>query len=51
MRDIVAETGAYPTHDCAETVVGCLAKPLDKYAGDYKEIADKVWEEEYVPKE
>jgi MoaA/NifB/PqqE/SkfB family radical SAM enzyme len=51
LRDIVAETGAYPTHDGAETIISCLAIPLDKYASEYKEIADKVWEEEYVPKE
>ncbi len=51
LRDIVAETGAYPTHEGAETIVGCLARPLDKYAGDYKKIADKVWVEEYVPEE
>ncbi len=51
LREIVAETGAYPTHDGAETVIGCLAKPLDKYADDYKKIADKAWEEEFEPKE
>jgi MoaA/NifB/PqqE/SkfB family radical SAM enzyme len=51
LRDIVAETGAYPTHDGAETIIGCLARPLDKYASEYKKIADKVWEEEYIPEE
>ncbi|MBC7332883.1 MAG: radical SAM protein [Actinobacteria bacterium] len=51
LREIVAETGAYPTHDGAETVVTCLAKQLDEYAEEYKEIADKAWEEEYVPQE
>ncbi len=51
LRNIVAETGAYPTHDGAESIVGCLAKSLDKYAVDYKEIADKAWEEDYVPEE
>ena len=51
LRDIVAETGAYPTHEGAETIISCLAGPLDKYASDYKKIADKVWEEEYVPQE
>lgn len=51
MREIVAETGAYPTHDGAETIIGCLAKPLDKYASDYKKIADRAWEEEYEPGE
>ena len=51
LRDIVAESGAYPTHDGAETVIGCLAKPLDKYASEYKEISDKAWDEEYIPVE
>jgi len=51
LRDIVAETGAYPTHSGAEGVITNLAKQLDDYAHSYKEIADKVWEEEYVPKE
>lgn len=51
LREIVAETGAYPTHDGAETLITCLAKPLDEYAAKYKEIADKVWKEEYLPQE
>ncbi len=51
LRDIIAETGAYPTHDGAETIIGCLARSLDKYASEYKKIADKVWEEEYIPEE
>ena len=36
LRDIVAETGAYATHEGAETVVGCLARPLDEYADKYR---------------
>ena len=51
LRDIVAETGAYPTHPGAEGVITDLAKQLDDYSRSYREIADKVWEEEYVPKE
>jgi MoaA/NifB/PqqE/SkfB family radical SAM enzyme len=51
LRDIVAETGAYPTHPGAESVVTTLAKQLDDYACSYGRIADKVWNEEYVPKE
>ena len=51
LRDIVAESGAYPTHEGAETVIGCLARPLDNYASDYKVIADKAWDEEYIPEE
>ena len=51
LRDIIAETGAYPTHEGAKSIVGYLAKPLDMYASGYKEIADKAWEEDYVPEE
>jgi len=51
LRDIVAETGAYPTHEGAETLITSLAKDLDKYAAEYKVIADKAWKEEYVPEE
>jgi len=51
LRDIVAETGAYPTHDGAETVVTDLAKQLDEYSCAYGRIADKAWNEEYVPSE
>ena len=51
LRDIVAETGAYATHDGAETVVTDLAKQLDAYSCAYGKIADKVWNEEYIPDE
>ena len=51
LRDIVAETGAYATHEGAETVVTDLAKQLDAYSCAYGKIADKVWNEEYVPDE
>lgn len=51
LRDIVAETGAYPTHPGAESVVTGLAKQLDDYSCSYGRIADKVWNEEYMPKE
>ncbi|MBN2073766.1 MAG: radical SAM protein, partial [Actinobacteria bacterium] len=51
LRDIVAETGAYPTHDGAETIIGCLARPLDEYAEKYASIVDPIWEKEYKPAE
>ena len=51
LREIVAETGAYPTHPGAESVITDLAKQLDDYSCSYGRIADKVWNEEYVPKE
>lgn len=51
LRDIVSETGAYPTHPGAETIVTDLAKRLDEYSYNYGKIADEVWNKEYVPKE
>jgi len=51
LRDIVAETNAYPTHEGAETLITTLADSLDKYADEYKVIADKAWKEEYLPEE
>ncbi len=51
LRDIVAECGAYATHDGAETIVTDLAKQLDKYSEDYRKVADPVWENEYKPQE
>ncbi|MCL4378352.1 MAG: radical SAM protein [Actinobacteria bacterium] len=47
LRDIVAETGAHPTHEGAETIITTLAKNLDDYAESWKCHADKAWETEY----
>ena len=51
LRDIVAETGAYATHEGAETIIGCLAGPLDEYADKYKVLADEAWENDYAQDE
>ena len=51
LRDIVAETGAYATHEGAETIIGCLARPLDEYADKYKVLDDEAWENDYAPYE
>ena len=51
LRDIVAETGTYATHEGAETVVGCLARPLDEYADKCRVLADEAWENNYIPDE
>ncbi len=51
LRDIVAETNAYPTHEGAGTLITDLADSLDKYAAEYKVIADRAWKEEYQPEE
>ena len=47
LRDIVKETGAFPTHAGAETITTKLADDLDKYAASWGCIADKVWDEDY----
>ena len=51
LRDIIAEKGAYATHEGAETIIECLAGPLDEYADKYKVLADEAWENDYVPYE
>ncbi|MGQ9629807.1 MAG: radical SAM protein [bacterium] len=48
LRDVVAETGAHPTHDGAETIITELKDHLDWYAREYGAVADRAWREEYV---
>ncbi len=48
LRDIVAESGAHPTHPGAESLITVLAPALDKYAADYAKIVDSVWADKYV---
>lgn len=44
LRQIVQETGAYPTHEGAETVLsGEIASFLDQRAAAWKEVADPIW--------
>ncbi|MDD4675314.1 MAG: SPASM domain-containing protein, partial [Syntrophaceticus schinkii] len=44
LRQIVQETGAYPTHEGAETVPsGEIASFLDQRAAAWKEVADPIW--------
>jgi hypothetical protein len=45
LREIVQETGAYPTHTGAETIIHELAPNLDNYAEEYGELADHAWQE------
>jgi MoaA/NifB/PqqE/SkfB family radical SAM enzyme len=44
LREVVAEYGAYPTHDGAETVITEMAEYLDKYSAEYGKLANKAWE-------
>lgn len=48
LRDIVAETGAHPTHEGAEKLITTLASKVDRYTESYGKIADRVWKEEYL---
>ena len=50
LREVVAEAGAHPTHPGAETIITTIAPFLDKYSRAYWKIADRVWEEEWVPR-
>jgi MoaA/NifB/PqqE/SkfB family radical SAM enzyme len=48
LREVIAETGAHPTHPGAEALLTSLAAQVDEYAKKYGELADRVWEEEYL---
>jgi len=46
LREMVAETGARPTHEGADTTLkGEAAREMDRVARAWKEVADKKWEE------
>lgn len=49
LREIVAETGATPTHPGAEKIITDLKDDLDEYARNYAKVADEVWLREYQP--
>jgi len=48
LREVVAETGAHPTHPGAEALITSLADEVDEYAREYGKVADRAWEEEYL---
>ncbi|HOR42652.1 MAG TPA: radical SAM protein [Atribacterota bacterium] len=46
LRDIVAESGAYPTHDGAETVItGPIAKFLDRLSSNWHKKSKPIFDE------
>ncbi len=46
LREIVAETGARPTHEGADEILkGENAQEMDRVASAWKEVADQKWEE------
>jgi len=44
LREIVARTGAHPTHPGAESILKEMAADLDRYAERMKAIYDPIWE-------
>lgn len=47
-REVFNMPGVYPTHPGAETLFVELAEHIDKYAAEYKVLADKTWAENPV---
>jgi len=45
LRQVVAQTGACPTHSGAETLLTDCSEGLDRYAAAYGELADELWKE------
>ena len=41
LREVIAETGALPTHEGADSIINDFAGPLDEMAERYRELADK----------
>ncbi len=51
LRDIVAESGARPTHPGADEILrGELARKLDERAARWKELSDPIWAERCAEK-
>jgi len=46
-REIMALTGARPTHEGAESLITTLCPALDQYSAGVKRVYDPVWEEEH----
>jgi hypothetical protein len=46
LREVVAGTGAIPTHQGADDVITKFSDYLDKYAEDVRRVLNPVWENE-----
>ncbi|MCE5322349.1 radical SAM protein [bacterium] len=44
LREAVAESGAYATHEGAESLITELAPTLDRYAEEMEHLTDPMWE-------
>jgi hypothetical protein len=46
LRQVVDQTGAFPTHSGAETLLTDCSGGLDRYAAAYGKLADELWGEQ-----
>ena len=46
-REIVAKTGARPTHEGAESLITSLCGALDSYSAGVKKVYNPIWESEH----
>ena len=42
-REIIAKTGARPTHPGADSIQTLLQKEIDEYAAEVERVYDPVW--------
>jgi MoaA/NifB/PqqE/SkfB family radical SAM enzyme len=47
LREIVAKTGAHPTHDGADDVITKFSNILDEYAKNVRRVLNPIWREEF----
>jgi hypothetical protein len=48
MRELIEETKPYFTHPGAEEIYTTKSDEMDAYAGNFAELADTVWQNEYI---
>jgi MoaA/NifB/PqqE/SkfB family radical SAM enzyme len=48
MRDLIEETKPYFTHPGGEEIYTTKSHELDAYAQDFGQLADRIWESEYL---
>ncbi|PMQ01774.1 MAG: radical SAM protein [Dictyoglomus sp. NZ13-RE01] len=47
LREIVAKTGAHPTHPGADDIITKFAPEMDKYAEEVRRVLNPIWVEEF----
>ncbi len=49
LRDVVSETGAYPTHNGADSIINdpVITRHLDNYSREMEQIASEAWKRDF----